>query len=657
MVSLEQGKRLTALRKLMKEHDVDAYIVDSGDAHGSEYIAACDERRAWISGFTGSAGTAVVFTNEARLTTDGRYQFGRLDLIDCPSHSQQAGNELSSEWTLYKHGIPGQFHPCRYCSESKTETPIQNLFVKTTEVKSWQEQLATLPPSTQIGLDPTLISVGDYHTILPTLSSESKLVPIETNLVDAIWSDRPARPKNPVVLQEIKYAGQASTDKLEAIRKEVTKKDDASTSVPKAKTTYLVSSMLDEICWTLNLRGSDIAFNPVFFAHLVIPIDAREKPTLFVDLEQLPQSVYEYLDQEVKVDIEPYEDVYKFLKTVGQGLGEHEKVMMPKSTNLALALAVGLDKCDAGSRGPIVDLKAVKNDVEIEGFRQSHLRDGVALVRYFAWLEQQLNADTNVSEYEGAQQLEKFRKELDLFKGLSFTTISSTGANASIIHYHYSEDPAQATRIRKDQIYLCDSGAQFNDGTTDTTRTLHFGEPSMRERRAYTRVLQGHIAIDTAVFPETTTGYLLDAFARRPLWLDGLDYRHGTGHGVGSHINVHEGPQGIGTRIAYNEVKVGYYEDGKFGIRIENIVVVREASTPNQFGGVNFLEMESVTQHAVCVQVPIATNLVLVDLLSPDERDWLNAYNAGVREKLTPLIKKTGDESALKWLEKETQAL
>ncbi|KDE08101.1 X-Pro aminopeptidase [Microbotryum lychnidis-dioicae p1A1 Lamole] len=621
MVSLERG-RLTELRKLMKEHNVDGYIVDSGDAHGSEYIAACDERRAWISGFTGSAGTAVVFTNEARLTTDGRYH-------------QQAGNELSSEWTLYKHGIP--------------------------EVKSWQEQLAALPPSTRIGLDPTLISVGDYHTILPTLSSESKLVPIENNLVDAIWADRPARPKNPVVLQEIKYAGQASTDKMEAIRKEVTKKDDASTSVPKAKTTYLVSSMLDEICWTLNLRGSDIAFNPVFFAHLVIPIDARKKPTLFVDLEQLPQSVYEYLDQEVKVDIEPYEDVYKFLKTVGQGLGEHEKVMMPKSTNLALALAVGLDKCDAGSRGPIVDLKAVKNDVEIEGFRQSHLRDGVALVRYFAWLEQQLDADVNVSEYEGAQQLEKFRKELDLFKGLSFTTISSTGANASIIHYHYSEDPAQATRIRKDQIYLCDSGAQFNDGTTDTTRTLHFGEPSMSERRAYTRVLQGHIAIDTAVFPETTTGYLLDAFARRPLWLDGLDYRHGTGHGVGSHINVHEGPQGIGTRIAYNEVKLraghvcsnepGYYEDGKFGIRIENIVVVREASTLNQFGGVKFLEMESVTQ------VPIATNLVLVELLSPDERDWLNTYNASVREKLTPLIKKTGDESALKWLEKETRAL
>lgn len=307
----------------------------------------------------------------------------------------------------------------------------------------------------------------------------------------------------------------------------------------------------------------------------MIPAAASSKPTLFVDIEQLPDATYDYL-MSIDILIEPYAAIVPSLEKIGRELTKdvglvclrfsryptvtdvdsltgQQQVVLPSRTNLALALAVGLDKVDSSGRGPIVDLKAIKNSVEIEGFRQCHLRDGVALVRYFSWLERSLAAGTPVTEAEGADKLEALRGELEMYRGLSFQTISSTGANASIIHYS-GADPSPL--IDRDEVYLCDSGAQFQDGTTDTTRTLHFGTPRPEEKRAYTRVLQGHAAIDSIVFPATTSGYILDAFARRALWQDGLDYRHGTGHGVGSFLNVHEGPMGIGTRLAYNDVKV-----------------------------------------------------------------------------------------------------
>jgi Xaa-Pro aminopeptidase len=278
-------------------------------------------------------------------------------------------------------------------------------------------------------------------------------------------------------------------------------------------------------------------------------------------------------------------------------------------------------------------------------------------VRYFAWLEEQLNQGVKLSESQGADQLEKFRSELHLFKGLSFTTISSTGPNAAIIHY--SPDPNDCAIIQKDQVYLCDSGGQYLDGTTDVTRTLHFGTPTDAQRRAFTRVLQGHIAIDTAVFPNGTSGYIIDTWARRYLWRDGLDYRHGTGHGVGHFLNVHEGPQGIGTRLAYNSTPLkpgmtvsnepGYYADGEYGIRIENVVIVREAQTPNNFGDKGFLGFEHVTM------VPMGRNLIDVSLLSADEREWVDAYHKEIREKVSPHLE--GDAMARAWLERECASL
>ncbi|KAM0754247.1 putative cytoplasm protein [Meredithblackwellia eburnea MCA 4105] len=610
---------LGPLRQLMKQHSVQCYICASEDSHSSEYTAQVDKRREWLTGFTGSAGTAVVCLEEAHLFTDGRYH-------------QQAAKELSSEWTLQKYGVP--------------------------DVKNWQDWLTTLPTSTRIGLDPTLLPISDYNSLVSSLSSSNKatLVPIPTNLVDQVWESplsegggggKPQRPTEGVRMHEVRYAGMAMKDKVEAVRKEVRGK----------KAWGVVVSMLDEICWTLNLRGSDIPFNPVFFSYLVIPVSSP--PTLFINIDKLSKEVYEYLEGE-GVLIEPYESVVEYLEGVAKGFGADDKMIVPHTTNLALSLAVGLDKIDVVNPGPIGLLKAVKNATEIEGFRQSHLRDGVALTRYFSWLDRQLSSGgTKLTETEAANKLEELRSSLPLFQGLSFPTISSTGPNASVIHY---QPPLVGSSVvEREAIYLCDSGAQFLDGTTDTTRTLHFGTPKPEEIRAYTRVLQGHIAIDQLIFPATTTGYILDAFARRALWEDGLDYRHGTGHGVGSFLNVHEGPHGIGTRLAYNNIKLkagftvsnepGYYEEGKFGIRIENVVIVKRVERRNDFGGVGWLGFEHVTM------VPIQTKLVDPALLNPKELKWLNDYNLEVRTKLTPLIEETGDKEALEWLREETKAI
>ncbi|KAI0316094.1 Creatinase/aminopeptidase [Amylostereum chailletii] len=589
--------RLSALRQRMATQSVDAYVVPSEDQHSSEYLAQCDERRAFISGFNGSAGTAVVTKEKALLFTDGRYFL-------------QAEQQLDNNWTLMRQGLP--------------------------HIPTWQEYIKkNVTKEETVGIDPELISASDIASFKDTKFNFSE------NIVDAVWgSDRPARPKNPVFPLDTTYSGQTSQEKVSKVRQELRQKNQGA----------LVVTMLDEVAWLFNLRGSDIDFNPVFFANAVITLD---KSLLFIDPAQVDDGVRSHLG--TQVEIKPYADFYDYLKSLPKVL-ESKKVLIGDKANVAVAEALGKDTY-AVARSPVATLKAIKNDAEVAGFRACHIRDGAALARYFAWLEEQLDAGAEISESEGADRLEKFRSELDLFKGLSFTTISSTGPNGAIIHY--SPDPKDCAIIRKDQIYLCDSGAQFLDGTTDVTRTWHFGTPTAEEKRAATRVLQGHIAIDTAVFPNGTTGYIIDTWARRPLWKDGLDYMHGTGHGVGHFLNVHEGPQGIGMRIAYNDTALkagmtvsnepGYYADGRFGVRIENVVVVREARTPNNFGGKGFLRFEHVT---MC---PIHKKLVDETLLTREERAWLDGYHAEVWEKVAPLL--TKDERALRWLERECAPL
>ncbi|KAF8632157.1 hypothetical protein AX17_004898 [Amanita inopinata Kibby_2008] len=599
-------QRLADLRESMRKNNVQAFVVPSEDQHSSEYLAHCDERRAFISGFNGSAGCAIVTLTEAFLFTDGRYFL-------------QAEKQLDQNWKLMKTGLP--------------------------DVPTWQEFLhKNLEIPTRIGIDATLISVCDAESLKKNFEPKgSELVSVTPNLVDDIWHDRPARPKKSVFHLDIKYSGQSHTDKISKVREEMEKK--------KAKA--VIATMLDEVAWLFNLRGSDIDFNPVFFAYAVVTTDST---VLFIEEEKLTAEIRQTLGN--AVEIRPYDGFFNYLQSLPNTLelNESSKILLSDKASFAIAEAIGEGRYTV-VRSPVADLKAIKNATELEGFRQCHIRDGAALARYFAWLEEQLNNGVELSESQGSDKLEEFRSELDLFRGLSFTTISSTGPNGAIIHY--SPDPADCAIIKKDQIYLCDSGAQFLDGTTDVTRTWHFGTPNYQERRAFTRVLQGHIAIDTAVFPNGTTGYIIDSYARRPLWQDGLDYRHGTGHGVGHYLNVHEGPHGIGVRIAYNSAPLkagmtvsnepGYYADGQFGIRIENIVLVREVKTPNNFGDKGYLGFEHVT---MC---PIHKKLVEAALLTAEEKKWLNNYHAEIWEKVSPLLQ--NDQRALEWLRRECSPL
>ncbi|KAK1926245.1 peptidase M24, structural domain-containing protein [Papiliotrema laurentii] len=634
-MALSSLDKLGKVRELMREKQLDAYVVPSEDAHSSEYLAPCDARRAHVTSFTGSAGCAVITKDTARCWTDGRYWL-------------QAEKQLGAGWTLMKQGL--------------------------TDVPTWPTWLKTeLPASSRVGIDPTLISYSDSETLSTSLGST--LVPVTDNLIDLFWaSDRPARPASEIFHLEDKYTGEPLSSKLGRMR-EVLSKTGAQ---------GIVISQLDEVAWLFNLRASDIPYNPVFFAYAIITPD---ECTLFANPKSLTEPVRQYLHVNGVAVLE-YDRFWSSLTSLngvvsaarankplgaaekarvinvqGMKINRTDKVLIGTKTSWAIAQALGEDNVEV-RRSCVEEAKAKKNATEVEGFRQSHIRDGAALCRYFAWLEEVLGRDEQWTEYDAATVLENYRRENKLFMGLSFDTISSTGANAAIIHY---SPPQQGSSfIDRNQMYLCDSGGgsvlpQYLDGTTDTTRTWHFGTPSELERRAFTRVLQGHISLDTVVFPEGTTGYVLDILARRALWSDGLDYRHSTSHGVGSFLNVHEGPQGVGQRIQYNDVPLvagmvisnepGYYRDGEFGIRIENIDVIKLSQTRENFGGKEYLELERVT---MC---PIQTKLIDTQLLAPVEREWINGYHAEVLEKVSPLLKEFGDERALTWLEKECRAI
>ncbi|CAG8728850.1 11662_t:CDS:2, partial [Acaulospora morrowiae] len=397
---------------------------------------------------------------------------------------------------------------------------------------------------------------------------------------------------------------------------------------------------------------SDVKFNPVFFAYALI---TGSDVVLYIEEIKLSKEVKDHLGPDVKY--RPYNAIFDDLQKLSETLkSENQKLLISTRTSYALAKAAGEGNVEE-TRSPLAEAKAIKNEVELEGMRQCHLRDAAAVINYFAWLEEQLAEGKVFNEIDGSNRLEKFRAEQSDFVGLSFDTISASGPNGAIIHY--KPEPETCAVIDPKLLYLCDSGGQYKDGTTDVTRTVHFGTPTEQEKRAFTRVLQGHISIDRAIFPKNTTGFLLDVLARAALWRDGLDYLHGTGHGVGCFLNVHEGPQGIGTRIAFNDVPLqvgmtvtnepGYYEDGKFGIRIETVLLVREVKTPNNFGDRGYLGFEHITF------VPIQTKLIDTNLLNPTEHKWINDFNAECLKKVGPLLKP--DSPGLRWLERETAPL
>ncbi|KAL7787012.1 X-prolyl aminopeptidase [Trichoderma ceciliae] len=612
MAKANTTHKLAKLRALMTEHYVQIYVVPSEDSHSSEYIASCDARREFISGFTGSAGCAVITETAAALATDGRY-------------FNQATQQLDENWTLLKQGLQ--------------------------DVPTWQEWAAEQSAGGKtVAVDSTLITGSAAKKLAEKIrkSGGSDLVPLDVNLVDKVWADdRPARPQQRITVLSERFAGKSVQSKLSDLYAELEKK----------RSPGVFISMLDEVAWLFNLRGNDIPYNPVFFSYAVITPNGA---ALYVDESKLDEECRAHLAK-YDVAVKSYETFFHDAEQLHQQFiasaqNEGGSFLMSNKGSWALKRALGGDTAVEEIRSPVGDAKAIKNETEMGGMRACHIRDGAALIEYFAWLEDQLITQNAVlDEVQAADKLEELRSKHENFVGLSFPTISSTGANAAVIHY--GPERGNCAIIDPQAIYLCDSGAQYLDGTTDTTRTLHFGQPSEAEREAYTLVLKGNIALDLAIFPKGTTGFALDCLARQHLWRAGLDYRHGTGHGVGSFLNVHEGPIGIGTRIQYTEVPLapgnvisnepGYYEDGRFGIRIENIIMVKEVQTKYAFGDKPFLGFEHVTM------VPYCRSLINESLLSEAEKAWLNASNAEILETTKGFFE--GDALTTAWLTRETR--
>ncbi|RCK67044.1 putative Xaa-Pro aminopeptidase FRA1 [Candida viswanathii] len=624
------SKRLESLRRKMKEHDLGVYIVPSEDQHQSEYVSAFDQKRSFISGFSGSAGIAIVtrdlnsvgdsFEGAAALSTDGRY-------------FTQAIEELDFNWTLLKQG-------------AKDEPNWKEWTVQQAAQLSLDSGLTV-----KIGVDPKVISYKLYQEFQSVIVKETaknpkakvEFVAVEQNLVGEIWHDfeeLPASTLGEIKSLDIGFTGKSTKDKLAEVRKSL-----------KDNIKGLVILGLDEVAWLLNLRGLDIEYNPVFYSFVIITEDATR---LYIGENRLSENIVEELEK-AGVTIEPYDSFYSSLHTLSKTFEQDNlKFLIPDNANWACVkqLSSGFTQ----GLSPVEDLKAVKNEVELAGAKIAHIRDGRALVRFFAWLEDQIiNKQAMMDEIEADNQLTEYRKQEDNFVGLSFPTISATGANGAVIHYQPTS--GQCGMINPTKMYLNDSGSQFLEGTTDVTRTMHFGEPSAEEIRNYTLVLKGNVALATLKFPENTTGNLIDSIARQFLWKYGLNYAHGTSHGVGSYLNVHEGPIGISPRpnAAAYALKAGnlisnepgYYKEGEYGIRIETMMFVKESGMTAD--GKAFLEFETVTK------VPFCRRLIDVDLLADEEIAWINQYHAGIWNDFHESFDK--NSFVYKWLKRETDPL
>ncbi len=589
---MKTREKIEALRRLMEKNGVQAYLVPSTDAHNDEYVPECWRRRAFLSGFTGSAGDVVVTVHKAGLWTDGRYFL-------------QAAQQLrGSGIKLYRVGEKG--------------VPTIAEFLQT-----------ELSAKEKLGVDPRTISLQRADELERAVAERgARLKSISTNLVDAIWEDQPPLPRGEILPMGREFTGESIASKLRRIRKAMRE---------RGVVAHLLTT-LDAVAWTFNIRGQDIEYNPVVIAYALITLNDA---ILFVDRRKVTPKVKRHLGPKVKV--RRYEAVETALKGLGR---RHAPVWIDGGTVNRWVV-----DCLRGARlyteaTPVNLMKAAKNAVEIKGMKAAHLRDGVAMVRFLSWLSEAV-PQGGVSELSAAAKLEKFRARGRHFRGLSFETISGYAAHGAIIHYAVDEDSDVPLKPRG--IYLVDSGGQYLDGTTDITRTWLLGKRATREqKRKYTRVLQGHIELARARFPEGVRGMRLDTLARMFLWHDGLDYNHGTGHGVGAFLNVHEGPQAISpTRdigVPLEEGNIlsdepGYYEPGGYGIRIESLVLVRRDE-----------ELSSEDRKWLCFEnltcCPIDTRLVEVKLLSSEQRRWLNDYHAWVKKKLSGRL----NEKDRRWL-------
>lgn len=589
-------ERLASLREVMKREKLAAFIFPSTDPHQSEYVAAHWQGREWISGFNGSAGTAVVTMNAAALWTDSRYFLAAEEQLK------------GTEYQLMKLKIPG-----------------------TPSIPEWLGQQLADVASPEVGVDGMVYS---YEATVALISDLRKAggITVRTNFdpLEQIWTDRPAIPTNKVVLHPLKYAGEPTSSKLVRIRK----------ALRERHADGMLVSALDDIAWTLNLRGTDVHCNPVFVSYLLI---APDKVTLFIDPEKLTAEVESYL-RENEIFITPYNKVREALSSYYA----YNILLSPEEINFSLWKSVRCQEI-IPDKSPIPAMKAVKNETEVEGYRRAMLRDGVALVKFLKWLKPAVEAGGQ-TEISIDRKLTALRAEQDLFKDISFDTIAGYQAHGAIVHYEAT--PETDIPLKPEGLLLLDSGAQYLDGTTDVTRTIPLGPVTEEMKHIYTLVLKAHIQLELVKFPDGASGTQLDAVGRECMWREGLNFLHGTGHGVGSYLNVHEGPHQI--RMEYMPAPLragmtltdepGLYLAGKFGVRVENTILVKDYME-TEFG--KFLQMEPLT---LC---PIALEPVDVSMLLPEEIQWLNDYHRLVYEKLSPYL----DETEKEWLKNATRAI
>ena len=583
------NQRLNSLREVMKREKLDAFIFPSTDAHQSEYVADHWQGREWISGFDGSAGTAVVTMNSAALWTDSRYFLSAEEQLK------------GTEFELMKLKMPG-----------------------TPSIPEWIAGQVRNVKSPEVGVDGMVYS---YFSTMELIADLRKLggITLRTNFdpLDQIWLDRPDIPENEIVIHPLQYAGESVDSKLGRIRMALREKH----------ADGMLVSALDDIAWTLNLRGSDVHCNPVFVSYLLI---ASDSVSLFVDDKKLSAEVREYLAAN-HINVYNYNKVEEGLKAYS----EYNILLDGNETSYYLWKAVRCQEI-VSNNSPIPAMKAVKNVTEIEGFHHAMLRDGVAMVKFLKWLKPAVEAGGQ-TEMSIDRKLTNLRAEQDLFKDISFDTIAGYQAHGAIVHYEANE--STDVELKPEGLLLLDSGAQYLDGTTDITRTIALGPVTDEMKHIYTLVLKAHIQLELAKFPDGASGTQLDAVSRECMWREGYNFLHGTGHGVGSYLNVHEGPHQI--RMEWKPAPLragmtvtdepGLYLAGKFGVRIENTLLLKDYKETD-FG--KFLQMESLT---LC---PIDTTPIDFSMLTPEEVDWLNNYHQEVYEKLSPYL----DMEEKKWL-------
>lgn len=591
------GERLERIRALMRDAGIDALIVPHADEQRNEYLPEAAERLAWISGFTGSAGEALITADSAILFVDGRYTL------------QAGGQADADDWQI----------------ESLVDNPPHR----------WVR--SHLPDGAVLGYDPALHTPAEVEKLTASMErSKGALRETADNLVDQAWLDRPPLPKGAAHIHDFELAGRTTGEKLTDIRAVLADRG----------ADMCVLTDATSVSWLFNIRGNDISHTPLVLARAIVPLE--DEPALFIDSDKLDIEVRAFLTQVCKLEKE--EAFFEMLAEMASG----HKVMLDRDLN-AQAVHKAVETAGGeiiAGRDPVALLRAVKNEAEIEGSRKAHLRDGAAVTTFLAWLDDQPAG--SVDEIGAAQKLEQTRRDMAAdqpLKDLSFDTISGAGPNGAIVHYRVNRDTNRA--LQEGELYLCDSGAQYADGTTDITRTIAIGKPSQEQRHAFTLVLKGHIAIATARFPKGTRGMDIDVLARIALWKHGMDYGHGTGHGIGSYLAVHEGPQNISRRgtqellpgmIISNEP--GYYRTDAFGIRIENLVLVREAmDIPG--GDLPMLGFETLSL------APIDLKLIDPSLMTDEEIHWLNAYHGWVRQQLSPLV----SEAVGAWLERSTEPM